>query len=81
MILKSIVLISFLLILISLASALFHLVKHKDESEKTVKALTYRITLSLILFILVFIAFATGWVKPSGLGTVIHKQALQKPNN
>lgn len=81
MILKSIVLISFLLILISLGSALFHLVKHKDESEKTAKALTYRITLSLILFILVFIAFATGLVKPSGLGTVIHKQALQQTNN
>jgi uncharacterized membrane-anchored protein len=73
MIIKSVVIIAFILIIISLGSALFHLVKHKTEeqSEKTVKALTFRITLSILLFIFVFIAVATGIFKPHGLGVKI----------
>jgi uncharacterized membrane protein len=77
MIIKSLVIIAFILIIISLGSALFHLVKHKTEeqSEKTVKALTFRITLSILLFIFVFIAVATGIYKPHGLGVKMHKPA------
>lgn len=76
MIIKSIVIIAFILIIISLGSALFHLVKHKtgEQSEKTVKALTFRITLSIVLFIFIFIAFATGMFKPHGLGARMHSQ-------
>ncbi|MGZ8161731.1 MAG: twin transmembrane helix small protein [Methylobacter sp.] len=70
MIIKIIVITAFILIIISLGSALFHLVKHRnqEQSEKTVKALTFRITLSLLLFIFIFIALATGLLKPHGLG-------------
>ena len=76
MIIKSVVIIAFILIIISLGSALFHLVNRKTEeqSEKTVKALTFRITLSILLFIFVFIAVATGIFKPHGLGVKIHMQ-------
>ncbi|MGZ4968397.1 MAG: twin transmembrane helix small protein [Methylobacter sp.] len=75
MIIKSIVIIAFILIIISLGSALFHLVRHKtqEQSEKTVKALTFRITLSIILFIFIFIALATGMFTPHGLGARIHQ--------
>lgn len=75
MIIKSIVIIAFILIIISLGSALFHLVKHKTEeqSEKTVKALTFRITLSIVLFIFIFIALATGMFTPRGLGARMHQ--------
>ena len=75
MIIKSIVIIAFILIIISLGTALFHLVKHKtqEQSEQTVKALTFRITLSIILFVFIFIAFATGLLKPHGLGTRMHQ--------
>ncbi len=78
MIIKSVVIIAFILIIISLGSALFYLVKHKTEeqSEKTVKALTFRITLSILLFIFVFIAVATGIFKPHGLGV---KMQAKKP--
>jgi hypothetical protein len=70
MIIKSIVIIAFILIIISLGSALYHLVKHKDleQSEKTVKALTFRIALSIILFIFIFMAFVTGMLTPHGVG-------------
>ncbi|WP_340122569.1 twin transmembrane helix small protein [Methylobacter svalbardensis] len=78
MIIKSIVIIAFILIIISLGSALFHLVKHRtpEQSEKTVKALTFRITLSIILFIFIFIALATGMITPHGLGA----RMQQAPN-
>jgi hypothetical protein len=67
---KSIVIIAFILIIISLGSALFHLVRHndQDQSRNTAKALTFRIGLSILLFIFVFIAIATGLYKPSGIG-------------
>lgn len=74
--------IAFLLIIISLGSALFHLVKHKDQehSAKTVKALTFRIALSLVLFIMMYIAFATGLIKPEGIGArmQMQKQSLSQ---
>lgn len=80
MIIKSIVIFTFILIIISLGSALFHLVKHKDQelSEKTVKALTFRITLSILLFIFLFIAIATGIFKPTGLGMQMHRPVQQQ---
>jgi hypothetical protein len=76
MIIKSVVIFAFTLIIISLGSALFHLVNRKTEeqSKKTVKALTFRITLSILLFIFVFIAVTTGMLKPHGLGIKMHMQ-------
>jgi hypothetical protein len=76
MIIKSVIIIAFILIIISLGTALFHLVnrKNQEQSEKTVKALTFRITFSILLFIFVFIAVATGIFKPHGLGVKMHMQ-------
>ncbi|MFZ2450163.1 MAG: twin transmembrane helix small protein [Methylovulum miyakonense] len=73
MIIKSIAIIAFALIIISLGIALFNLVKNKDRehSEKIVKALTVRISLSILLFIFVVIALATGLLKPEGIGAKI----------
>lgn len=75
---KIIVIIAFILIIISLGSALFHLIQHKTEeqSEKTVKSLTFRIALSLVLFVFVFIMVATGLYKPQGIGAGMQ---MQKP--
>lgn len=86
MLIKSFVIIAFILIIISLGSALFHLVKHKDEeqSHKTVKALTFRIGLSVVLFILIFLAYATGLIKPQGIGArmqQLKQQSTQNNNN
>ena len=71
---KLIIAIAFLAIIASLGSALYHLIRHKDHSEETVKALTLRIGLSLTLFILLFLAFAGGFVKPHGIAA--NMQAL-----
>lgn len=70
MIIKSIAILAFLLIIISLGIALYNLIKDKEKehSEKIVKALTFRISLSIVLFIFIFIALATGFLKPEGIG-------------
>jgi hypothetical protein len=80
MLIKSIVIIAFILIIISLGSALFHLVtyKNQEQSKSTVKSLTIRITLSVLLFIFVFIAIATGLYKPTGLGTQMQLKKLEQ---
>ncbi|MGZ5050324.1 MAG: twin transmembrane helix small protein [Methylobacter sp.] len=81
MIIKSIIIIAFILVIFSLGSALFHLVKHKnlEQSEKTAKALTFRIAISLVLFIFVFIALATGMINPHGVGVRMQQQTSTAP--
>jgi hypothetical protein len=65
---KAIVLLLFLFIFFSLASALYYLVTDKSGSNRVVKALTWRIGLSIVLFILLMIAFAFGWLTPHPVG-------------
>lgn len=80
---KIIVIAVFLLIIFSLGSALYHLVKHKEKgsSQKTVKALTFRVGLSVLLFVFIFILVATGIIKPHGIGSKIHPQRSVNPAN
>ncbi|MDQ7091919.1 MAG: twin transmembrane helix small protein [Methylococcales bacterium] len=80
MITKSLIIIAFLLIIASLGTAFFYMVKNngQEPSEKTAKALTVRIGLSLTLFILIFIAYATGLIKPEGIGARMqHQRTMQ----
>lgn len=51
-------------ILASLGSGLFHLVKDEGKSKRMVNALTVRIALSVLLFILLFIAWSQGLITP-----------------
>lgn len=80
---KTLTIIAFIAIIISLGSALFNLVKNPDgtENNKTAKALTVRIGLSLLLFILIFIAFASGLIQPHGIGARIEQYRLDSTLN
>jgi len=63
-----IIVVLFLIIIIgSLFSGLYYLVKDKGTSERTVRALTLRISLSVLLFILLMIGYATGLLQPHGV--------------
>jgi hypothetical protein len=75
MLIKTFAIFVFIAIVASLGSALFHLVKGKDEAEsrKTARALTMRIGLSLLLFLLLFAAFAIGLFQPTGIGARIQQ--------
>ena len=66
MITKIIVVLFLFGIIGSLFSGLFFLMKDKGASERTVKALTVRVSLSVLLFILLIIGFATGLLQPHG---------------
>jgi hypothetical protein len=54
-------------ILASLASALYYLVKDKGQSDRVVKALTVRVSLSLALFLLLMAGYYFGIVPQTGL--------------
>lgn len=64
---RILVLLFFAFIVMSLGSALYYLVKDKGQSERTVKALTVRISLSIFLFILLMGGYYFGWIPQSGL--------------
>lgn len=64
---RIVVLLFILSIFISLGSALYYLVKDKGQSERTVKALTVRIALSIILFIMLMAGYYFGLIPQAGL--------------
>lgn len=65
---KILVILILFVIIGSLFSGLFYLVRDKGSSERTVRALTVRISLSLLLFVLLMIGYATGLLRPHGFG-------------
>ena len=64
---KIVVAIAFVLIIGSLASALFFLMRDKGRSNRTVQALAMRVGLSITLFLLVLFSYKMGWIRPTGL--------------
>jgi multisubunit Na+/H+ antiporter MnhF subunit len=77
---KVLAILVFIAIVISLGLALYHLIKHPsgEDSAKTLKALTTRIGLSLVLFILIAIAYATGLFEAHGIGARIEQIRSEK---
>jgi hypothetical protein len=63
-----IVIIAFLILIVgSLGSALYYLVRDKGTSDRTVKALTVRISLSIALFVLLMAGYYFGFIPRGGL--------------
>jgi cytochrome bd-type quinol oxidase subunit 2 len=54
-----------LAIVLSLGSALLHFVRDKGESNKMARALTIRVGLSVLLFVLLMVAWWLGWIQPN----------------
>ncbi len=69
MLVKMIIILFLLIIMYSLGSALYYLTHERNKADATrvVKALTWRIGLSLLLFILLFGAYSMGWIHPHGV--------------
>jgi hypothetical protein len=60
---KYLVLAMLAVILISLAKALFHMTSARpQDGAKMVKALAWRIGLSVALFVLLIVAYYSGWI-------------------
>ncbi len=62
---KLLVIAVLLAILTSLGSGLFFLVRDKDDSRRVMRALTVRIVLSVILFLLLIGAWYAGLIQPN----------------
>ena len=73
---KIVVVLLLVVILMSLASGLIFLIRDKGKSDRTVKSLTLRIVLSIALFVLLFIGFAAGLIKPHGINPTAPSGAL-----
>ncbi|MEW6331609.1 MAG: twin transmembrane helix small protein [Pseudomonadota bacterium] len=67
MLLKIIVVLMLALILASLFSALVFLFKDKGRGKRTAQALTWRIGLSITLFLMLMAGFHFGIIPPGGL--------------
>lgn len=62
MLIKIAIILALLMIVFSLFSALFYLGKDKGSGERTVRALTIRITLSILLFVLLITGYYFGLI-------------------
>ena len=65
---KVLIVVVLVAIVASLGSGLFHLVKDDGQSKRMVNALTVRIALSVLLFVLLFVAWKSGLIEPHGIG-------------
>lgn len=64
---KYIILLFFIFIVYSLGSALYYMMKDEGGSKRMVKALTMRIGVSILLFVVIIFSFWMGWIKPTGV--------------
>lgn len=55
------------MILASLASALYYMMKGRDDPKKMARALTFRVGLSVALFVLLMAGYFLGLVQPGRL--------------
>ncbi len=65
MIAKAVIILFILIILFCLGSGLYYLMHDRVDSTRMLKALTWRIGLSVLLFLLLMAGFATGMLKPN----------------
>lgn len=64
---KTLIVVNFILILISLGSGMFFLAKDGGNTNRVVTSLTVRIALSISLFVLLFAGYYFGDLKPHGI--------------
>ncbi len=62
------ILIFFAAIIYNLGAGLYFMMTDKGDSDRTLKALTRRIALSVLLIVLVIIGIWTGIIRPHGVG-------------
>lgn len=65
MVMKILIIVFLLAIIYSLGSALIFLVRDHGEGKRTVNRLSWRIGLSLVLFLFLWIAYQLGWIEPN----------------
>ena len=64
---KILIIVIFVGIVASMGSALFFLIKDRGQSNRTLRALTVRIVVSVALFALLFVLWGLGLIAPHGI--------------
>ena len=64
---KGVIIALLVFIFFSLGSALYYLMRDSSQSTRVVKALSWRIGLSLVLFILLMVSLMLGWITPHSI--------------
>lgn len=64
---KIIVVVAFILIIASLFSGLFFVMRDKGKTNRAVCALTLRVGFSVLLFLLLLVSWRLGWIAPHQL--------------
>jgi hypothetical protein len=54
-------------ILWNLGAGLYYMMVDKGTTDRTVRSLSWRIGISVVLFLIVVAGIATGWIKPHGI--------------
>ncbi len=62
---KYLIILILLFIVFSLGSAMFYMIKGKGQSSNTVRFLTVRVALSVVLFLFILLAAKMGWIEPN----------------
>jgi succinate dehydrogenase/fumarate reductase cytochrome b subunit len=67
--LQKLIIIAFLVVILyNLGAGLYYMLSDKGKTDRTVKALTRRIALSVGLILLIILGIWTGVIQPHGLG-------------
>ena len=65
----TLVVVAFMVVIIyNLGAGLYYMMVDKGQTDRTVKALTRRIALSVVLILLIILGIATGVIQPHGIG-------------
>ncbi len=64
---KIFVVVLLLIVIGSLGSALFYMMKDRGNSKRMVRALTIRISVSVVAFLLILLFAATGIIEPNSV--------------
>jgi hypothetical protein len=65
MLVKAVIVVFLLVILYTLGSSFFFMVKDKGEGDRMLKRLMWRIGLSIFLMLVLYVMFLLGWIEPS----------------
>ncbi|WP_343837724.1 twin transmembrane helix small protein [Castellaniella ginsengisoli] len=62
---KILIVVLFLGVLVSLGSAMKYLMQDRGCTDRMAWALTWRVGLSILLFLFLLLAYALGWISPN----------------
>lgn len=72
---KIFIILALLTILYTLGSSFYFLIKDKGEGTRTVRRLSWRVGMSVLLLVLIYAAMAAGWLQPGSSGPVRYPAA------